>query len=126
MFLGRRPGYRGILLAILERRLVYHRVDSGADNGNSHCFMALMSGAKVFVNDERLLRSSPWERHCIERGRAFLCPTIVRTGISLASWSVKRTNHTAIRYRAVLSLWSILIVDCPWVQFYSSLSTVLP
>ena len=33
--------------------------------------------------------------------------------ISLASWSVKRTNHTAIRYRAVLSLRSILIFDCP-------------
>ena len=59
MLLGRRPGYRGILLVILGRRLECHRVDSGADNGNNHCFMALMSGAKVFVNDERLLRSSP-------------------------------------------------------------------
>ena len=57
--LGRRPWYRGIQLVILGRRLVCHRVDSGADNGNNHCFMALMSGAKVFVNDDRLLRSSP-------------------------------------------------------------------
>ena len=59
ILLGRRPWYRGILLVILGRRLVCHRVDSGADNGNNHCFMALMSGAKVFVNDDRLLRSSP-------------------------------------------------------------------
>ena len=110
---GLRPGCSGLLLVILERRLGYHRVDSCADSGNSHCFMALMSGASVLVNDERLLRSSPWERHCIEWVRAFLCPSIVRTGISRASWSVKRTNHTAIRYRAVLSLRSILIVDCP-------------
>ena len=109
VFLGRRPGYRGILLVILGRRLVYHRVDSGADNGNSHCFMALMSGAKVFVNDERLLRSSPWERHCIERGRAFLCPTIVRTGISRhASFLVGQADEP---YGYSVSSGLVLTVD---------------
>ena len=59
VILGRRPWYRGVMLVILGRRPGYHRVDSGADSGKSHCFMALMSGACEFVNDERLLRTSP-------------------------------------------------------------------
>ena len=66
VILGQRPGYRGVMLVILGQRpgyrgvmliiLGYHRVDSGADSGKSHCFMALMSGACEFMNDERLLK----------------------------------------------------------------------